>query len=107
MPVEQFSPRLWQAIRSGDPAAVLKQARLDVGLSQQELGDRFGSSASTISRFESGRRPLGDVAVLRRLAQVLELPPEIFGLNSSAPAGVSSQHGGGGAPRRWTAKAGR
>ncbi|MGH3950315.1 MAG: helix-turn-helix domain-containing protein, partial [Pseudonocardiaceae bacterium] len=49
--VTNCGSRLWQAIRSGDPAAVLKQARLDVGLSQQELGDRFGSSASTISRF--------------------------------------------------------
>lgn len=98
MPVEQFSPRLWQAIRLGDHAAVLKQARLDAGLSQSELGDRFGSSASTISRFESGSRPLRDVAVLRRLAQVLNLPPEAFGLNSAAGNGVSSQRGIGSAP---------
>lgn len=98
MRVKQISPRLWQAIRAGDHAAVLKQARLDVGLSQQELGDRFGSSASTISRFESGRRGLRDVAVLRRLAQVLDLPPEAFGLNATRADGVSSQRGAGGAP---------
>ncbi|MGH3623480.1 MAG: helix-turn-helix domain-containing protein, partial [Sciscionella sp.] len=41
-----------------------------------------GYSASQISRWETGRLPLRDVAVLRALAKVLHLPPEVFGLTA-------------------------
>lgn len=78
-----WSPALWDAARRGDHPAVLRQARDELGWSQGQLGERFGCSASTISRFESGRRGLRDVAVLRRFATILGLPAEAFGLTGA------------------------
>ncbi len=63
---------------------MLRHAREELGWSQGQLGDRFGYSASTVSRFENGRRGLRDVAVLRRFASILGLPAEAFGL-ANAP----------------------
>lgn len=88
-----WSPALWDAARRGDHPAVLRQAREELGWSQGQLGERFGCSASTISRFENGRRGLRDVAVLRRFATVLGLPAEAFGLNGASgerPASTAS-----------------
>lgn len=78
-----WSPALWDAARRGDHATVLRLAREERGWSQGRLGDRFGCSASTISRFENSRRGLRDVAVLRRFAAILELPAEAFGLTGA------------------------
>ncbi|OZM75188.1 transcriptional regulator [Amycolatopsis antarctica] len=78
-----WSPALWDAARRGDHATVLRLAREEQGWSQGQLGDRFGCSASTISRFENSRRGLRDVAVLRRFAAILELPAEAFGLTGA------------------------
>lgn len=78
--MQQWSPALWQAAGRGDHATVLRLARVQSEWTQDELGQRFGCSGSTISRLETGRRPLRDVAILRRLASILSLPPEAFGL---------------------------
>jgi transcriptional regulator with XRE-family HTH domain len=86
-----WSPALWDAARRGDYAAVLRNARRELGWSQGELGSAFGCSTSTISRLESGGRGLRDVAVLRRLATVLGLPAEAFGLTGT-PAGRHASH---------------
>ncbi len=80
------SPALWDAASRGDYAAVLRRAREELGWSQGRLGEKFGCSASTISRFENGRRGLRDVAVLRRFANVLGLPAEAFGLTAAKHA---------------------
>ncbi len=77
------SPALWDAASRGDYATVLRRAREELGWSQGRLGEKFGCSASTISRFENGRRGLRDVAVLRRFANVLGLPAEAFGLSTA------------------------
>lgn len=78
-----WSPALWNAARRGDHATVLRKAREELGWSQSRLGEKFGCSASTISRFENSRRGLRDVAVLRRLAVILGLPAEAFGLTNA------------------------
>jgi transcriptional regulator with XRE-family HTH domain len=75
-----WSPTVWEAAHHADYAAVLRLARVRLGWTQGELGKRFGCSGSTISRFETSGRKLADVAVLRRFADVLGLPPEAFGL---------------------------
>ncbi|MGH8931817.1 MAG: helix-turn-helix domain-containing protein, partial [Egibacteraceae bacterium] len=62
------------------PGIVVRIARTAAGWSQAELGRRCGYSASQISRWETGRLPLRDVGMLRILAEVLGLPPEVFGL---------------------------
>lgn len=79
-----WSPALWDAARCGDHPAVLRQAREELGWSQGQLGERFGCSASTISRFENGRRGMRDIAVLRRFATILGLPAEAFGLTGAS-----------------------
>jgi transcriptional regulator with XRE-family HTH domain len=71
-------------------------ARTELGWNQDELGRRFGASASTISRLESGRRPLRDIETLRRLATVLGLPPEAFGLAARGDTAVRSSRTPGG-----------
>lgn len=68
---------------------MLRLARIQRGWTQAELGQRFGCSGSTISRFETGERRLADVAVLRRLAAILGLPPEGFGLTPDQARPVS------------------
>lgn len=65
---------------------ILRQARIAAGLTQAELGLRTAYSAATISRFETGRRPLSDVEVLRTFAAALNIPPAVLGL--AAPAGT-------------------
>lgn len=83
---EGWPSSLWDAASRGDYAAVLRRAREELGWSQGRLGEKFGCSASTISRFENGRRGLRDVAVLRRFATVLGLPAEAFGLTTAQRA---------------------
>lgn len=73
---------------------VIRVARTAAGWSQADLGARCGYSASQISRWETGRQPLRDVTLLRRLAEILHLPPHAFGLADTDTA-VSS----GSAPR--------
>ncbi|MGH3778804.1 MAG: helix-turn-helix domain-containing protein [Pseudonocardiaceae bacterium] len=62
------------------PGTVIRIARTAAGWSQADLGRRCGYSASQVSRWETGRLPLRDVTLLRTLAGVLALPPEVFGL---------------------------
>ena len=64
--------------------AVLRNARVTAGLSQAELGRRTSYSAATISRFETGRRALTDVHVLRTFSAALSLPPGAFGLTDTS-----------------------
>lgn len=54
-------------------------------------GRRCGYSASTVSRWETGRLPLRDVKLLRTLANVLALPPEMFGLLPGDTTGAPTQ----------------
>lgn len=72
-----------------EPGAVIRIARTAAGWSQADLGARCGYSASQISRWETGRQPLRDVTLLRRLAEVFHLPPQEFGL-ADADTAVSS-----------------
>ena len=68
--------RQGHVIDDGDQraGALLREARLRVGLTQQELATRLGWSADTLASYETGRRGLR-VAHLFELATVLALPP--------------------------------
>jgi transcriptional regulator with XRE-family HTH domain len=77
--------------RRHEPGTVVRIARTAAGWTQADLGQRCGYSASQISRWETGRLPLRDVAMLRTLAAVLALPPEVFGLASTDTAGAPTQ----------------
>ncbi len=63
-----------------DVGAIVRAARVAAGWRQGELGRRCGYSASQISRWETGRSPLRDVAVLRSLAAALGLHPAVLGV---------------------------
>ncbi|TYK52812.1 helix-turn-helix transcriptional regulator [Actinomadura decatromicini] len=62
---------------------LIRSARIALGWSQADLADRLHCSRSTVSRIETGSRLLDDVATLRRLADVLEIPPELFGVTAT------------------------
>jgi transcriptional regulator with XRE-family HTH domain len=49
----------------------LREARLDRGLSQEELHEMTGVSRDTISRMETGDRPNPHPKTLRKLAEAL------------------------------------
>lgn len=51
----------------------LRQARLDAGLTQTEVGRRFGAHASFVSKCESGERRL-DVVELAAFCRVYRIP---------------------------------
>ena len=73
-------PGAVQAAETGQYAVLLRLARIAAGLTLDAAGRRVGYSASTLSRMESGQRPLTNVIVLRRLAAELGIPPRLFGL---------------------------
>jgi transcriptional regulator with XRE-family HTH domain len=73
-------PAAVDATAHGRHGVLLRLARTAAGLTLQAAGQRVGYSASTLSRMETGRRPLTDVVVLRRLAEAFAIPPALFGL---------------------------
>jgi transcriptional regulator with XRE-family HTH domain/tetratricopeptide (TPR) repeat protein len=73
-------PAAGQAADAGQYAVLLRLARTAAGLTLEAAGRRVGYSASTLSRMESGKRPLTDVTVLRRLAAEFDIPLRMFGL---------------------------
>ncbi len=93
-----LSLALRDAIARGDHPDVLRLARTRRGWSQTALAEQFGCHPSLISRFEGRRRPMRDVAILGRLAELLDLPPVAFGLHDRAaslhaPASASRVNG--------------
>ena len=55
----------------------LKQARIDVGLSQQAVTDKLGKPQSYLSKIESGERRL-DVAELKKLSEIYKKSVSYF-----------------------------
>jgi transcriptional regulator with XRE-family HTH domain len=68
--------------RCQEPGAVLRFVRKERHLTLAEAGQMAGYSAATMSRFETGARPLTDVGTLRHLAAVFSIPPQLFGLTA-------------------------
>jgi len=52
-------------------AARIRQAREGLGISQEELGRRYGSTGANISQIERGVRTIG-INSLRRIAHILD-----------------------------------
>ena len=65
-------------IEIGEIGAIVRGLRRARNLTLAELAARCGYSVSTLSRMERGKQPLRDVAVLRNLAQALDIPPSIL-----------------------------
>ncbi|GAA4616474.1 hypothetical protein GCM10023195_73310 [Actinoallomurus liliacearum] len=74
------SPQMTAAQAAGDLGTVVRLVRRAHALTQSELGSALHVSASTISRLETGRQPLTDTGILKLLAELLAIPPEVLGL---------------------------
>src|SRR5260370_21987907 len=55
---------------------LVRTYRIQRGLSQQQLADKWGHSREYISQIERGMRKLDRVDQVNRLADILEIPPE-------------------------------
>ncbi|MGD0609525.1 MAG: helix-turn-helix transcriptional regulator [Streptosporangiaceae bacterium] len=73
------------------PGDVVRAARLRGGLTLAGLGALTGYSAAQVSRYERGVTPLTDVAVLRRFARALAIPPGELGLAPAPPGGAGGR----------------
>ncbi|MGW6310012.1 helix-turn-helix domain-containing protein [Streptomyces niveus] len=89
------TPEMRDAIASGSPGAIVRLARRAAELTQAELGAATGYTAASISRMERGKQPMRDMVLLTRIAEVLNIPPQLLGLapRHATPSGL------GGVPR--------
>jgi transcriptional regulator with XRE-family HTH domain len=71
------------AANEGDTGAVIRIARKELGRSQTDVGAECGYSQSVISRIERGQRHAYDIRILRRVSDVLGLPPRLLGLSEA------------------------
>jgi len=55
----------------------LKEARLEIGFSQQDIADKLGKPQSFISKIESGERRL-DVAEIKKFASIYKKNVSFF-----------------------------
>ncbi|SFO66117.1 Transcriptional regulator, contains XRE-family HTH domain [Actinomadura madurae] len=78
------SDRFWRSamvralIDAHDLGALIRLARERRGWSQQELGKAAGFSRSTVSRLETSRTAITDMAKLRLIVGALEIPPSVL-----------------------------
>jgi transcriptional regulator with XRE-family HTH domain len=85
------TPAVQEAAAAGHFGALIRMARIARQLSLIRAGKLVGYSASTLSRIETGQRKLTDVTQLRRFADVLGIPPHLFGLAMrTAPAAAGA-----------------
>lgn len=68
------------AVESGDAGSIVRAVRTARRWSLEQLAGRCAYSVSSLSRMERGLQPLRDVEQLRRIAAVLEVPPDLFGV---------------------------
>ena len=73
------------------PGGIVRNARVAQGLSLAAFGERVGYSAAQVSRYERGITPLTNITVLRRFADALALPQQLFGLDPDG-ARVTARH---------------
>ncbi|MEV8389153.1 MULTISPECIES: helix-turn-helix transcriptional regulator [unclassified Streptomyces] len=92
------TPEMRDAIAAGNPGAIVRLARRAADLTQTQLGTATGYTAASISRMERGKQPMRDMVLLTRIAEVLNIPPQLLGLapRHAAPPAL------GGVPRPGT-----
>ena len=64
-----------------DAGQVVRSARKAADMTLADLGERCGYSAAQVSRYERGLTRLTDIALLRTLAGILDIPPGALGLS--------------------------
>ncbi len=63
-------------LSTGEFGKLVRTYRIQRGLSQQQLADKWGHSREYISQIERGTRKLDRVNQVNRLADILDIPPE-------------------------------
>jgi transcriptional regulator with XRE-family HTH domain len=58
----------------GDLGTNLREARIRLGLTQEQVAQRSGVHATEVSRIEAGKRD-PQVSTLRRLAEAVQMKP--------------------------------
>lgn len=74
-------PEVRKAASAGDLGAVIRHYRERRRITEKELGKASGYSQSSISRLERRGNRSYDLSILRRIAQVLDIPLYLFGLS--------------------------
>lgn len=88
--VESMPSEELLALRHRIVGALLRQARLDLDLSQAELAKTIGVPASRISQYELGEKPI-PLVDLEAIAQILEIPLTHFLDEGIGPTGKQQQ----------------
>lgn len=65
------------AVTPADWGNIVRDRRLDLGLSQGALGERIGMSRQWVVRFENGNAAVATLDHLARLADVLDLEIDV------------------------------
>lgn len=69
-------------MNSGD---IIKNRRIELGLTQEELGEKIGVQKSAIAKYENGTVENLKRSVIAKLAEVLQLSPlQIMGLEDES-----------------------
>ncbi|GAA4530715.1 helix-turn-helix domain-containing protein [Amycolatopsis samaneae] len=68
------------AVVAGAPGPIVRALREANRLTLKRMAELCGYSISALSRMETGRQPLRDVDTLRRIVDVLGVPPALLGL---------------------------
>jgi transcriptional regulator with XRE-family HTH domain len=79
-------PRLRAAWARVDWAAILREYRRSAGISQTVLAGLVGLSQADVSLIERGRRAVHSAAVMDRITEGLDVPPELRGLETMTSA---------------------
>ena len=85
-PVEELPSSELLALRHRIIGAVLRQARLELDLNQNELARSAGMSRRRLSQYELGERPV-PLTHLAALAGILEIPMDVFMDEGLGPIG--------------------
>ena len=56
----------------------IRESRVDIGMTQEDLGNRMGVGKSTISEWESGKRK-PDIDAIILMAKILQVPVSYLG----------------------------
>ncbi|MFH8380624.1 helix-turn-helix domain-containing protein [Kitasatospora sp. NPDC018058] len=78
------NPRLRAAWARTDWAAILREYRRAANISQTALAGLVGLSQADVSLIERGRRTVRESAVMTRITEGLNVPPELLNLSASA-----------------------
>jgi transcriptional regulator with XRE-family HTH domain len=89
-PIEELPIDEWLSLRHRIVGALLRQARLELDLTQAEVAERLGISDSQLSEYELGESPI-PLVELEAMAEILDVPVSHFLDVAIGPIGEHQQ----------------